>query len=342
MTLLQLQYFQVLSHNLHYTRTAEQLCISQPSLSYAINELEKELGVKLFQKENRKVTQTVYGQQFLPYVEQALTLLQDGSNVLRQMANNAPQIVRLGYFHSVSASMIPALVDGFYQQEENRQIRFHFTESASYDILNQIRSGALDLGFSLHQAEWAESVGVIRQPLYLAVPATILFPATVLFPLMILLTSRRLCWNTAATCGPIWIRSFLSMGSFLILCLKCGSAMPRCSMSGWGLACPYCRRYRPWIRIRSISFLFPIRRRSSCVPFTLPILRSIPSLLPPRRCAIISFKIARSTLDILTPMPPAGRFFRRVTERWHSLSPSEEKEDFRQCCRKSSFCIKVY
>ena len=160
MTLLQLQYFQVLSHNLHYTRTAEQLCISQ-----------KELGVKLFQKENRKVTQTVYGQQFLPYVEQALTLLQDGSNVLRQMANNAPQIVRLGYFHSVSASMIPALVDGFYQQEENRQIRFHFTESASYDILNQIRSGALDLGFSLHQAEWAESVGVIRQPLYLAVPA---------------------------------------------------------------------------------------------------------------------------------------------------------------------------
>lgn len=90
MTLLQLQYFQVLSHNLHYTRTAEQLCISQPSLSYAINELEKELGVKLFQKENRKVTQTVYGQQFLPYVEQALTLLQDGSNVLRQMANNCP------------------------------------------------------------------------------------------------------------------------------------------------------------------------------------------------------------------------------------------------------------
>ena len=73
----------------------DRLCISQPSLSYAINELEKELGVKLFQKENRKVTQTVYGQQFLPYVEQALTLLQDGSNVLRQMANNAPQICLL-------------------------------------------------------------------------------------------------------------------------------------------------------------------------------------------------------------------------------------------------------
>ena len=92
MTLLQLQYFQVLSHNLHYTRTAEQLCISQPSLSYAINELEKELGVKLFQKENRKVTQTVYGQQFLPYVEQALTLLQDGSMCCGRWPTTPPRL----------------------------------------------------------------------------------------------------------------------------------------------------------------------------------------------------------------------------------------------------------
>ena len=37
MTLLQLQYFQVLARMLHYTKTAEALHISQPSLSYAIS-----------------------------------------------------------------------------------------------------------------------------------------------------------------------------------------------------------------------------------------------------------------------------------------------------------------
>ena len=42
MTLLQLQYFQVLARVLHYTRAAEELHISQPSLSYSISELEKE------------------------------------------------------------------------------------------------------------------------------------------------------------------------------------------------------------------------------------------------------------------------------------------------------------
>ena len=43
MTILQLQYFQTLARVLHYTRAAEELHISQPSLSYSISELEKEL-----------------------------------------------------------------------------------------------------------------------------------------------------------------------------------------------------------------------------------------------------------------------------------------------------------
>lgn len=171
MTLLELQYFQALAHNLHYTQTAGQLHISQPSLSYAINVLEKEMGVKLFERKKRNVSLTVYGQMFLPYVEQALNLLQNGYDVINQTANNAPQIVHLGYFYSISASMIPSLVTGFYQKEENQKIHFQFTEGSSYEILTQIGSGALDLGFCLHQADWAESIGISRQPLFLTVPA---------------------------------------------------------------------------------------------------------------------------------------------------------------------------
>jgi len=124
MTLLQLRYFKMLAHTLHYTRAAEALHISQPSLSYAITELEKELGIKLFLKERKKVALTAYGEQFLPFVEKALSMLQEGKDLLQQMASDAPQIVRLGYFHSVSASFIPDLVEGFYRQEANKEIRF--------------------------------------------------------------------------------------------------------------------------------------------------------------------------------------------------------------------------
>lgn len=171
MTLLQLQYFTVLSETLHYTRASEKLHISQPSLSYAIGELEKELGVKLFQKENRKVALTAYGQQFLSYVEKSLALLSEGEQVIRQMAENAPQIVNFGYFHSVSVPLVPSIVDGFFHQKQANKIRFQFAELSSYDVLSRIQDGTLDLGLSLHRADWAESIGIMRQPLYLAVPA---------------------------------------------------------------------------------------------------------------------------------------------------------------------------
>lgn len=48
MTLQELRYFCVTAEVLHYTRASRLLYISQPSLSYALNKLEQELGVSLF------------------------------------------------------------------------------------------------------------------------------------------------------------------------------------------------------------------------------------------------------------------------------------------------------
>lgn len=170
MTLAQLQYFQALAHILHYTRTAEELHIAQPSLSYSINELEKELGVKLFNKEDRKITLTMYGEQFLPYVESALATINDGTEALRQMSGSAMQIIRLGYFHSISASLIPALMKDLYEQTENERLRFQFSEGSSFDLLGLLKKGDLDLTFCMHTDDWIETIPIMKQPLYLAVP----------------------------------------------------------------------------------------------------------------------------------------------------------------------------
>lgn len=170
MTLLQLQYFQTLAHILHYTQAAVELHIAQPSLSYSIKELEKELGLKLFEKDSRHVRLTIYGEQFLPYAERVLSTVEEGVSVLRQMSGSAQQIVRLGYFHSISASLIPSIMLDIYGQDQNRGIRFQFTEAASFDLFQLLKKGDLDLSFCLHQDEELESVVVMRQPLYLAVP----------------------------------------------------------------------------------------------------------------------------------------------------------------------------
>lgn len=169
MTLLQLQYFETLARILHYTRAAEELHIAQPSLSYSIGELEKELGVKLFEKENRKITLTEYGERFLPYVQKSLLLMDEGTSLLKRMSGSAPMTVRLGYFHSISSSLIPNIIEEFYRDPENKKIRFQFIEDTASDISSLLKNEKLDLAFTTTRHDWAESITIMKQPLYLAV-----------------------------------------------------------------------------------------------------------------------------------------------------------------------------
>ena len=53
MNLSQLNYFKKLAEVLHYTRAAQELFITQPTLSGAISSLEKELGAPLFERNGR-------------------------------------------------------------------------------------------------------------------------------------------------------------------------------------------------------------------------------------------------------------------------------------------------
>ncbi len=170
MTLLQLLYFDTLARVLHYTRAAQELHISQPSLSYAINELEKELDVQLFVREKRHITLTPYGQRFLPYVQKALQSLDQGKTTLKEMKGEAEYVVRLGYFHSISSSLIPSMMESFYQDLSHRQTHFQFSEGTSYQIYSQVKEGKLDLGFSTHRGPGVDSQLILKQPLYLVVP----------------------------------------------------------------------------------------------------------------------------------------------------------------------------
>lgn len=64
MNLSHLRYFVELAHTRHYTRAAEHLFITQPSLSHAIGQLESELGVPLFERSGRNTTLTGWGRSF--------------------------------------------------------------------------------------------------------------------------------------------------------------------------------------------------------------------------------------------------------------------------------------
>lgn len=172
MTILQLQYFTALAENLHYTKTAELLHISQPSLSYEIKKLEESLGASLFTVEKRKVQLTPCGRTFLPYAKEALKVIADGEEKVREEFSNGTEFVKLGYFHSISAEFVPDIIDRFYKDDENRKIRFRFTDAGSSEILTDLRDGTIDIGFSLRTDSSLSCEKVARQQLFLMVPVS--------------------------------------------------------------------------------------------------------------------------------------------------------------------------
>lgn len=92
MNLYHLRYFVTLAKLEHYTKAAELLAITQPSLSHAISSLEKELGVKLFEKEGRNIVLTKCGQAFLEDVTKSLDILDSSINKLQMTGTGEGRI----------------------------------------------------------------------------------------------------------------------------------------------------------------------------------------------------------------------------------------------------------
>lgn len=139
MTLNQLTYFCMLAKTQSYTQAAQALFIAQPSLSYAISTLEKELGCLLVAREGRRISLTPAGETFYRYAKAALEAIAQGVQAVQ-----CGGVLRLGAIATAMAEHIPKLVVDF--RAEHPQTTINVSVAASKDILSQIESGQLDAG----------------------------------------------------------------------------------------------------------------------------------------------------------------------------------------------------
>ncbi|HZE32834.1 MAG TPA: LysR family transcriptional regulator [Actinoallomurus sp.] len=95
MELRQLRYFVAVAEELNFGRAAERLLIAGPSLSQQIKALERDLGVRLFDRDRRSVGLTPAGAALLPYARAVLEQADDLRSRAARMSGSEP--VRLGY-----------------------------------------------------------------------------------------------------------------------------------------------------------------------------------------------------------------------------------------------------
>lgn len=144
MNLKQLQYFLKLAETEHYRKAAEALYITEPSLNRAIRDMEKELGIQLFEKRGRNIYLNKYGHLFLPYVKRSLQELGRGVDLMKAYTRPDQGKITLGFIYTMGYTMVPEMITQFQAAEGNGGITFDFHQGTTAALIKELKEEKID------------------------------------------------------------------------------------------------------------------------------------------------------------------------------------------------------
>ncbi|MFF1699620.1 LysR family transcriptional regulator [Streptomyces sp. NPDC058257] len=139
----QLLYFVAVAETRHFTRAAEQVHVSQPSLSQQVRALEKELGAELFSRARGNITLTDAGEALLPLARRILADADTARIEVQELAQLRRGRIRLGATPSVCTGLLPEVLRAFHDRHPGIQLLLE--EGGSHDLVRELARGALDL-----------------------------------------------------------------------------------------------------------------------------------------------------------------------------------------------------
>ncbi len=191
MELRQLRYFTALAEELNFTRAAERLHISQPPLSAQIAQLEDELGVKLFERNSRKVSLTDAGSAFLRDVRVIQSRLKEATQRVQDIHGGLAGRIEIGLSGSHFLGPLPLCISELAQAFPDIDVVLN--EMAPNDQIEALREQRIDISISRQPIEddLLCSEALWSDPLWVALPKThLLAPPQDLLPLNALAKER--------------------------------------------------------------------------------------------------------------------------------------------------------
>ena len=170
MELRHLRYFVAVAEELHFGRAAARLFIAQPPLSQQIQQLERELGVMLFQRTSRRVQLTPAGESFLTGVRQTLDALDAAVHSTRRAARGETGWLGIGFAASATYDLLPAVLHDF--RERYPDVALSLMELNAVEQSAALRDRSIHVGFARPHADEADVVveAVLREPFLVALP----------------------------------------------------------------------------------------------------------------------------------------------------------------------------
>lgn len=169
-TLRQLQYAVAVAESLSFRKAAERCGVSQPSLSAQLAQLEEALGVRLFERDHRRVLVTGAGRALLEQAGRMLLAADDLLEAGRRARDPLAGPLRVGVIPTVSPYLLPAVAPAL--RKAFPALAVTWVEDRTEALIRELHAGALDAVLLAAEAELGEveQAVVARDPFLLATP----------------------------------------------------------------------------------------------------------------------------------------------------------------------------
>ncbi len=142
MTLKQLEYACKVAEKLNITDAANELFIAQPSLTHALNELEREMNIIIFNRTNKGVTITNEGEEFLSYARQLIEQANLLNDKYKNQDNRSPKFSVSCQHYSFCVTAFSDTVKKF----DSNQYDFTIRETQTHEIIEDVYNSKSEIG----------------------------------------------------------------------------------------------------------------------------------------------------------------------------------------------------
>jgi DNA-binding transcriptional LysR family regulator len=169
-TLDQVRCFVAVAEELHFGRAAERLAMTQPPLSRQIQKLERSVGARLLDRDNRGVALTLAGRAFLTDAYRLVSTVEQAVAQARRVEAGSAGTLHLGFTAVSAIGVLGPFLHALGEHLPDIEVVLH--EQVTPAQVDAIRRGELDLGLARPPFDTSllSSRVMVREPLYAVVP----------------------------------------------------------------------------------------------------------------------------------------------------------------------------
>lgn len=144
MTLQQLEYILAVDKHRHFTKAADECCVTQPTLSAMIQKLEDELEVKIFDRNRQPICPTAVGALIIQQAREVLVQVDKVKNIIEEEKHEVGGKFRLGILPTIAPYLLPRFFEQMVKKYPKLDVTV--TEMKTPDIKRALLTGEIDAG----------------------------------------------------------------------------------------------------------------------------------------------------------------------------------------------------